>query len=104
MEIGSWKRNSQGRVVSVLVSFGSLLLITVYALTNHLECSAFFLSVHQFFFPRCKIIFGKDLYCYDSVLDKFGGNVVFSSELSSFKSRFNFVDVWQSKHPRVSLL
>ena len=40
--------------------------------------------------------------CYDSVLDKFGGNVVLSSELSSFKLCFNFVDAWRSKHPCVS--
>ena len=53
------------------------------------------------FFPRCKIIFGGDLNCYDSALDKFRGNVSLSSELSSFKSCFNFVDVWRSKHPHM---
>ena len=103
-EITSWKRDSEGRVVSVLVSFGSCNcnLISVYAPTNRLERSSFFLSVNRFFFPRCKIILGGDLNCYDSALDKFGGNVVLSSELSSFKSCFNFVDAWRSKHPRVS--
>ena len=35
-------------------------------------------------------------------MDKFGGNVSVSSDLSSFKSCFNFVDAWRSKHPRVS--
>ena len=86
-DICSWKKDSEGRVVSVLVSFGNLScnLVNVYVLTNRLERSAFFLSVHQFFFPRSRIIFGGDLNCYGSVLDQFGGNVSLSSDLSSFK-------------------
>ena len=35
-------------------------------------------------------------------MDKFGGNVSLSSDLSSFKSCFNLIDAWRSKHPRVS--
>ena len=35
-------------------------------------------------------------------MDKFRGNVSLSSDLSSFKSCFNFVDAWRSKHRRVS--
>ena len=92
-EINSWKKDSEGRVVSVLVSLGnfSCNLINVYAPTNSLEHSTFFLSVHQFFFPGCKVILGGDLNCYDNILDKFGGNVSLSSDLSKFKSCFNFV-------------
>ena len=103
-DICSWKKDSDGRVISVLVSFGNMSynLVNVYAPTNRLERSAFFLSVHQFFFPHSRVILGGDLNCYDNVLDKFGGNVALSSDLSSFKSCFNFVDAWRSKHPRVS--
>ena len=36
------------------------------------------------------------------IIDKFGGNVSLSSDLFNFKSCFNFVDAWRSKHPRVS--
>ncbi len=103
-EISSWKRDSEGRIISVLVSFGSFScnLVNVYAPTNRLDRSAFFLSVHQFFFPGSRLILGGDLNCYDSALDKFGGNVSLSSDLSSFKSCFNLNDAWRSKHPRVS--
>ena len=103
-DISSWKKDSNGRVVSVLVSLGNIScnLISIYAPTNRLDRSTFFLSVHQFFFPRFKIIFGGYLNCYDNNLDKFGGNVSLSSELSSFKSCFNFVDAWRRKHSRVS--
>ena len=103
-DISSWKKDSDGRVVSVLVSLGNVNcnLISIYAPTNRLDRSAFFPSIHQFFFPSCKIIFGGDLNCYENNLDKFGGNISLSSELSSFKSCFNFVDGWRCKHPRVS--
>lgn len=103
-DISSWKKDSDGQVVSVLVSLGNVScnLISIYAPTNRLDRSAFFLSVHQLFFPSCKIIFGGDLNCYDNNLDKFGGNVSLSSDLSSCKSCFNFVDAWRSMHPRVS--
>jgi len=60
------------------------------------------MSVHQYFFPRSKIIFSGDFNCYDSVLEKFGGNVSLSTDLSSFKSCFNLDDAWRSKHPHVS--
>ena len=103
-EICSWKKDTEGRIVSVLVSFGSFScnLVNVYAPTNRLERASFFLSVNQFFFPRSKIILGGDLNCYDNALDKFGGNISLSSDLSSLKSCFNFVDAWRSKHPRES--
>ena len=87
-----------------MVSFGtfSCNLVNVYAPTNRLDRSTFFRSVHQFFFPSSRLIFAGDLNCYDNVLDKFGGNVSLSSDLSSFKSCFNLTDAWRSKHPRVS--
>ena len=103
-EICSWKKDTEGRVLSVNVCFvnANFNLVNVYAPTNHLERSQFYLSVRQYFFPHSRVVLGGDLNCYDSVLDKFGGNVSLSTDLSSFKSCFNLVDVWRSKHARVS--
>lgn len=103
-KINSWKKDSEGRVISLQVCFGNANyhLVNVYAPTNQLERSAFYQSVHQYFFPHSRIIFGGDLNCYDSALDKFGGNVSLSTDLSSFKSCFNFIDAWHLKHARVS--
>ena len=42
-----------------------------------------------------------DFNCYDSELDKFGGNVSIAKYLSEFKSAFSLVDVWRKRHPRV---
>ena len=43
-EIGPWKRDLEGRVVSVLVSFGSFncILISVYVPTNRFRAFCFF--------------------------------------------------------------
>ena len=103
-EIGPWKKDSDGRIVSVLVTFGGFKcnLLNVYAPTNRLDRSAFFLSVHSYFFPGSRLIFGGDLNCYDNVLDKFGGNTSLSIDLSNFKTCFHLVDAWRSTHPRVS--
>ena len=50
-EISSWEKDTAGRIVSLLVSFGSVNynLINVYAPMNHLERSLFYQSVHQYF-------------------------------------------------------
>ena len=52
-EICSWKRDSEGRVVRVLVSLGGLNcnLVSVYALTSRSERSAFF-----FLFINCSFL------------------------------------------------
>ena len=38
----------------------------------------------------------------DDPHDKFGGNVTLCKELSNFKSVFNLINIWRSKHPRVT--
>lgn len=55
-EICSWKRDSEGRVVRVLVSLGGLScnLVSVYALTSRSERSAFF-----FLFINCSFLVVK---------------------------------------------
>lgn len=75
----------------MLFSFGSFCcnIVHVYVQTNRLERSTFFLSVHHYFCPCSRIVFGSDLSSYNNVLHKFGGNISLSSDLSSFKSCFS---------------
>ena len=103
-EIKQWKKDSEGRVISVQICFGNANynLVNVYAPTNRLERSTFYLSLHQYFFPHSRVVVGGDLNCYDSALDKFGGNISLCADLSNFKSCFNLIDVWRSKHARAS--
>lgn len=55
-EINQWKKDPEGRVVSVQISFSNTNynLVNVYAPVNQLERSNYFQSVHQFFYhiPR----------------------------------------------------
>ena len=101
--VNSWKKDSEGRIVSLHISLGcvSLNLVNVYAPTNRLQRSLFLESVHQYFFPHGRVVLGGDLNCYDSVYDKFGGNVSLSTDLSTFKTCFNLVDAWRLKRSRV---
>ena len=54
-----------------------------------------------FFIPADHIIIGGGFNCYDSELDKIGGNDSVAQFLSSFKSTFCLVDIWLKCHPRV---
>ena len=51
-DVSSWKKDSEGRVVSVLVSIGNFTcnLINIYAPTNRLERSTFFSFGTSIFF------------------------------------------------------
>ncbi len=77
-------------------------LVNIYAPTNLSERNLFYQLEHQYFLPHSRLIIGGDLNCYDNPRDKFGGNTTISKELSSFKSCFNLIDAWRSKHPRQS--
>lgn len=103
-EIKTLKKDSNGRVLSVQISYEQVNfnLVNVYAPTYFTDRNSFFQSVHQYFIPHSRLIFGGDLNCYDNSRDKFGGNITISTELSNFKSCFNLTDAWCSKHPRVS--
>ena len=60
----------------------------------------FFNNLHENFFLGTNLVIGGDFNCYDSLLDKLGGNVNLQKELVDFKSDFHLVDIWRKKHPR----
>ena len=98
----SWVKDSSGRVVSVLIEFSGFRvnLVNIYAPTNLTERKAFFADLHHFFIPADGLILGGDFNCYESDLDKFGGNVSLASYFSEFHSAFNLVDIWHKQHRR----
>ena len=100
--IVSWRKDSDGRILSLLLDLGNirLNLINIYAPANLTDRKNFFEALHQFFIPSDGIVLGGDFNCYDSSLDKFGGNVVIASYFVDFKSGFKLVDVWRKLHPR----
>lgn len=99
-KVSSWLKDSSGRIVSVLMEFSQLRinLVNIYAPTNLTERKAFFSHLHHFFIPADGLILGSDFNCYESDLDKFGGNVCTASYLSDFRSSFNLVDIWRKQH------
>ena len=99
-KVSSWLKDSSGRIVSVLIEFSHLHinLVNIYAPTNLTEHKAFFSDLHHFFIPVDGLILGGDFNCYESDLDKFGGNVCTASYLSDFRSSFNLVDIWRKQH------
>ena len=81
-EVLSWKRDSSGRLISLLVAFthSQFNLLCVYAPTNLTEHRDFFSGLHKFFIPTDGLILGGDFNSYDSTLDKLGGNVNINNE------------------------
>ena len=100
-EMISWKKDSHGRIVSLLVRSNDVdvNLVNIYAPTNLAERKTFFDSLHDFFIPSSAIIIGGDFNCYDNTLDKFGGNVSIHKEYEPLKNDFALVDVWRNLHP-----
>ena len=100
-EIVSWKKDSHGRIVSILIRSNGVdvNLVNIYAPTNLAERKIFFDSLHEFFIPSDAIIIGGDFNCYDNALDKFGGNISIHKEYESLKNDFALVDVWRNLHP-----
>ena len=101
-EILSWRKDSGGRILSLLVKVGDLKinLINIYAPTNLTERKIFFENLHEYFLPADGIIIGGDFNCCERDLDKFGGNFSPAKYLSDFRSAFKFIDVWRKLHPR----
>ena len=63
----------------------------------------YFLPIRaQIFFSYSRVVVEGDLNCYDSTLDKFWGTVSLSAELWNFKSCFNLIDAWRSRHAHAS--
>ena len=100
----SWLKDSGGRILSLLVSYADVTfnVVNIYAPTNPTERRAFFECLHEFFLPADNIILGGDFNCYESDLDKLGGNVSVAKYLSDFRAAFRLVDVWRKRHRRKS--
>ena len=101
-KILSWRKDSGGRIVSLLVSFNGVKynVVNVYAPTNHTDRKSFFETLHEFFFPADFLIIGGDFNCYEYESDKFCGNVSLAAYLTEFRNTFNLVDVWRKIYPR----
>ena len=78
----------------------STLLILVYVPTIPAERRVFLRSANAYFFPNSRLVLAGDFNCYDSSLDKMGGNIFVDSGLSDFKSSCSIRDAWRFKHPR----
>ena len=101
-EIVSWKKDSKGRIISILVRIGGVDLnfVNIYAPTNVTDRKSFYESLHEFFIPASALVIGGDFNCYENALDKFGGNVSVGSECHFLKSDFVLIDAWRKLHPR----
>ena len=105
----NFKQDFEGRVMSVLVSYGHLKmnLVSIYAPNTLRERKLFFQNLHEFFFTGSELIIGGDFNCVDSNQDKYGGNVdtgfVGTQELAKLKSDFYLTDIWRKKNPRLLL-
>ena len=101
-KILSWRKDSGGLIVSLLVSFNGVKynVVNIYAPTNHTDHKSFFETLHEFFFPANFLIIGGDFNCYEYESDKFCGNVSLAAYLTEFRNTFNLVDVWRKIHPR----
>ena len=101
-EIVSWKKGSNGRVISILVRIGGVDInfVNIYAPTNLTDRKSFYESLHEFFIPASALVIGGNFNCYENALDKFGGNVSIGSECGSLKSDFVLVYAWRKLHPR----
>ena len=97
----SWRKDTAGRVVSLLVQFNSfkINLVNIYAPTNLTDRKDFFDTLHEFFLPSDATILGGDFNAYESDLDKHGGVFSPSKFLSDFRSAFRFVDIFRKLHP-----
>ena len=102
VEVLSWKKNSDGRVLSLLIKLNDRLvnLVSIYAPVILTDCKEFLSNLHEFFFPGANLIGGGNFNCYERSVDKFGGNVSSQKELTNFRTDFHLIGVWRKKHPR----
>ena len=99
--ISVWQKDTGGRILSLLIALDgfNLNLVNVYAPTCPTERKTFFQSLHSYFYPNSRLILGGDFNCYDSVLDKMGGNASIDKAFSDLKSACSLRDAWCFKHP-----
>ena len=86
----SWQKDSDGRILSLLVTVGSfqLNLLNIYASTNLTEWKVFFKELHEF---SADFTFSAgDFNSYERDIDKFGGNISLATYLSDFLFVFSF--------------
>lgn len=100
--ISVWQKDAGGRLVSLLLTYGStrINLVNVYAPTYPTERGIFFRSLRPYFFPNARLILAGDFNCYDGLLDKMGGSVSIDMRLTDLKSVSFLRDAWRLKHPR----
>ena len=72
----SWRKDSGGRIVSLLVSFNDVKynFVNIYAPTNPAHHKSFFETLHEIFFPADFSIIGGDFNCYEYDSDKFAAH------------------------------
>ena len=101
-EIKQWKKDSSGRIISLLACLGSLRynFINVYAPTNPRERKSFYETLHEYMFPSSVKIIAGDFNCFESEPDKFGGNLTISSDLQDLGKSHRLLNVWRKTHDR----
>ena len=59
----SWKKDSKGRIISILVRIGGfdLNFVYIYAPTNLTDRKSLYESLHEFFIPASALVIGGDL-------------------------------------------
>jgi len=87
-KVKQWKKDSSGRIVSVLAAIGDqrFNFVNVYAPTNPRERKGFLDTIHHFFFPNAFKHIAGDFNCFESEFDTFGGNISISQ---------HFTDIWK---------
>ena len=102
-QIISWRKDSNGRVLSLLIKYEDRLLnlVNIYVPVILSERKELLSNLHEFFFPGASLIVDGDFNCYESPLHKYGGNVIFQKEFTDFKLDFHLNDVWRKKHPGI---
>ena len=101
-EVVQWKRDTSGRVVSVVIKVNNycINIVNIYAPTNLTERKVFFENLHDFFLPSDSIVIAGDFNCYEFQTDKTGGNLSCAKYLTDFRSTFNLIDAWHRLNPR----
>ena len=61
-EVVQWKRDTSGRVVSVVIKISdySINIVNIYAPTNLTERKVFFENLHEYFLPSDAIVVAGD--------------------------------------------
>ena len=101
-EVVQWKRDTSGRVVSVVIKINdySINIVNIYAPTDLTERKVFFDNLHEYFLPSDAIVVAGDFNCYEYQSDKTGGNFSCAKYLAHFRSTFNLIDAWHRLNPR----